>query len=299
MKNNNPTEFPDIELDFAYKNKLFSASSKKNAQGIFDLATKGYTIYPLESIDKKFVEKLKQKVQDNLTKGLSNFQDKIYQYSEAPRVFEEWKINEYAARLTTCPEILTFLKDAYGYNPTPFQSINFIKSSSQPTHSDAIHFNTQPGLWMVGVWIAFEPVSKKNGTLYVYDNPAKSTVNNLLDFEDFGIEVPKYGQQAKSYSEYEKALDNLISLQGLKRNEINLDDKLYAVIWRANTLHGGLTPQHSSLTRWSQATHYYFEKPGLIPYCPMFSSKSKGTISLKTMHDKNISVYAKSRGWTW
>ena len=43
------------------------------------------------------------------------------------------------------------------------------------------------------------------------------------------------------------------------------------LVWHANLLHGGGKVINTSLTRWSQVTHYYFKNCGY--FTPMLSTK--------------------------
>jgi ectoine hydroxylase-related dioxygenase (phytanoyl-CoA dioxygenase family) len=64
-------------------------------------------------------------------------------------------------------KVMDTLSFLYAKEPFPFSTINFIKGSNQPLHSDIIHFHTVPALWMVGVWVAFEDVDETNGSLKI------------------------------------------------------------------------------------------------------------------------------------
>lgn len=254
----------------------------------------GYTTIPL-GITQAEADEIRRSIEESLPTAKT--QESIYHYSDSPRIFEQWKTNPLVARLALHPVVTGFLKLAYGAEPKPFQVINFIRGSEQPTHSDSIHFSTVPELWMSGAWINLEPVGTYNGSLKVYPMNQGSYPfdGHLLDFCDFGIETPEYGKQGDAYAEYEQKLQALIEDWGMQPR-IVVAEVPSVTLWRANVLHGG-SKSDPNLTRWTQATHYYYDVPGVATYCPLFSDRAKGKISLKDVSNKDIAAYAKEKGW--
>jgi ectoine hydroxylase-related dioxygenase (phytanoyl-CoA dioxygenase family) len=160
----------------------------------------GYLIIDLELSD-EFIESLKNQINKKINENLVK-QDERYEYNDSPRIFEAWKDCSNVLELCKHPKILETLKFLYGREPKAFQTINFIKGSNQPLHSDTIHFHTIPHKWMTGVWVALEDVSEKNGTLRYVPGSHKWDV---YEFPDLNIPVPAYGDQFEAYSEYENS----------------------------------------------------------------------------------------------
>jgi len=246
------------------------------------LATKfhqdGYVILDL-GLSEGFIDNLKTDILSEQHKTQEGF----YHYSDSPRVFEAWKSSENVRALACNNKILETLNFLYGRKPLPFQTINFIKGSNQPIHSDAIHFHTVPNNWVAACWVALEDVDENNGTL-VYC--PKSHKLPIFDFKSINLSPTKYGEQSENYKKYEEFIEQVIESSGFDKVPL-VAKKGQALIWSANLLHGGLKVKDKNRTRWSQATHYYFEGCEKY-YAPMFSDPFNGDYSLKSLQEKNI-----------
>ena len=150
----------------------------------------------------------------------------------------------------------------------PFSTINFIKGTEQPLHSDYIHFGSMPELYLVGAWTALEDISQDSGPLSVV---RKSHKTPIVTFRDLGFDnIPKTTKEIKErYAKYESFLDNYI----LENNLEIITPILKAgetLIWSANLFHGAGKIQNKKLTRYSQVTHYHFDNCDF--YNPNFSN---------------------------
>jgi ectoine hydroxylase-related dioxygenase (phytanoyl-CoA dioxygenase family) len=180
-------------------------------------------------------------------------------------------------------KVLDTLKFLYKRNPLPFQTINFVGGAQQPLHSDTIHFSSIPQRWLGVSWIALEDVDEENGTLmYV----PKSHKLPIFEFSNMGIEVPKYGEQFDAYSKYEHFIKQMVESKGLEIKTFTAK-KGQALIWSANLLHGSVPIADENRTRYSQATHYYFDGCSKY-YSPMFSDTLRGNVSEKDLTEKDI-----------
>jgi len=161
MNNFNPSidslDVPWIESPFF--NQLLEQSdlTDKQKEDCKFYNENGYLIIDLELTDDEITP-----VVNDMYGALNNenttFHADHFQYTESKRIFEHWRKSDSIANLTIHPNVINTLSYLYGKTPFPFSTINFIKGSNQPLHSDTIHFHTIPHLWMVGVWIAFEDV---------------------------------------------------------------------------------------------------------------------------------------------
>jgi ectoine hydroxylase-related dioxygenase (phytanoyl-CoA dioxygenase family) len=210
-----------------------------------------------------------------------------FQYTESKRIFELWKQSNAAASLCINEKIMETLRLLYDREPIPFSTINFIKGSNQPLHSDVIHFHTYPKLWMCGVWVAFEDVDETNGSLKIVPGSHKW---NLWEYDELGYPHPDNiadGEEV-NYREYENFITQLVKEKGLDPHIAQLK-KGQALIWSANLLHGGSNVEGITdlqKTRLTQAQHYFFEGCEKH-YHPMFSQKYEGEYALKWCSDEN------------
>jgi ectoine hydroxylase-related dioxygenase (phytanoyl-CoA dioxygenase family) len=165
-------------------------------------------------------------------------------------------------RLATWPAVGTLLQEAYGKKPFCFQTLNFQLGTEQATHSDTIHFNSDPAGYMCGVWVALEDMDEDNGPLEYYP------YSQLLPEYTFD-HIPN-----RDYGSYERFLADKIKEQNMKP-EHGLLKKGEALLWTANLWHGGSPIKDKTRTRYSQVSHYFFDD--CVYYTPMHSSDSHRT----------------------
>ncbi|OWK47160.1 phytanoyl-CoA dioxygenase family protein [Fimbriiglobus ruber] len=176
------------------------------------------------------------------------------------RVFNAWKECRPIRQIALTARVLRILRQLYGREPLPFQTINFPIGTEQRVHSDVIHFNCDPPTYMCGVWVALEDIDLDNGALVYYPGSHKLPVVTMEDFAP--------GPGTKYYEQYEDHIEGVARASGIPPAQAVLR-KGQALIWAANLLHGGGTHHDKSRTRHSQVTHYYFE--GCQYYMPLES----------------------------
>lgn len=234
----------------------------------------GYIVIDLDDIDfEAMIHSLKEAPPN--TKA----QEQGYHYSDSPRMFEAWKWNPHVLKLARHPKVLETLHKLYRRAPKPFQTINFSKGSNQPLHSDTIHFSTIPERWLAAVWVALEDMDEFNGTLQYVPRSHKLPCYN---FQDIGLPKAEYGKQFESYALYEEFIKQVVGAQGFEVKQFHCK-RGQALVWAASLLHGGAPILDQSRTRWSQATHYYFE--GCKYLAPMFSDMHNGEYTYKAPKD--------------
>ncbi len=190
------------------------------------------------------------------------------------RVSEGWYWNKDVRDLACAPSILEFLKLLYQRDAFPFQTLNFEVGSEQSAHSDTIHFHSLPHGYMVGAWLALEDIHPDSGPLVVY--PGSHKLPNIT-MQDLG--VPPHPDH---YHVYEDYVRTLLKSEGFE--PVTLLPKLgECVIWVANLFHGGTGIKNPRLTRYSQATHYYFSDCQY--YFPMQSDLEVGRIMRREVID--------------
>jgi hypothetical protein len=178
------------------------------------------------------------------------------------RVQDAWLFSSPVKQLALAPRVLSVVEELYGRQPIAFQTLNFRRGTQQATHSDAVHFGSDPQGFMCGVWVALEDVDAENGALHYVVSSHRLPV---YEPADFGLPGGR-----ETYPEYERRIAALIEEQQLVRAEIHLR-RGQAVVWAANLLHGGSPIHDPARTRRSQVTHYYF--PGCAYTCPVMGDR--------------------------
>jgi ectoine hydroxylase-related dioxygenase (phytanoyl-CoA dioxygenase family) len=245
----------------------------------------GYVIIDTELSDEE-ISLINNDVESAVLRDSVNLQAEFYTYSNSPRVFEEWRNSENIKNLCLNKKIIETLEFLYNKKTFPFSTINFIKGSNQPLHSDAIHFHTIPLLWMSGVWVALEDTTTENGTLNIVP---KSHKWEIIDYQTLQLPHPdeiENGEEV-NYRIYEEVIRNLVKSKNAEILPVELK-KGQALIWAANLLHGGMEIKNLELTRKTQAIHYFYG--GCTHYFhPMFSDIFEGKYANKWCNEeKNI-----------
>jgi ectoine hydroxylase-related dioxygenase (phytanoyl-CoA dioxygenase family) len=184
-------------------------------------------------------------------------------YYAPGRIQDAWRISDNVKAVARSPKILGLLEEFYGRKPLPFQTLNFEQGTQQPTHSDALHFNSMPPGFMCGVWVALEDIDMDNGPLVYYPGSHKLPE---VTMQEIGAEPDQ-----SEYPKYEQHVRELLEREGLEPAYSTIS-KGQALIWSSNLLHGGAPQNDMSRTRRSQVTHYFFE--GCKYYTPMLSDTS-------------------------
>lgn len=184
-------------------------------------------------------------------------------YAHGTRVQDAWRYDAGVRRIALERRVQQALRELFGRRPKAFQTLNFPVGTQQRTHSDTIHFNSQPAGYMAGVWTALEDVDESNGALVYY--PGSHRLPEIT-MQDVGV-PPSYDH----YQEYENYIQAMVEEKGL-RAERGVLKKGQVLIWHANLLHGGGSHPDKSRSRHSQVTHYYFA--GCRYYTPMNSSET-------------------------
>jgi len=179
---------------------------------------------------------------------------------EPTRLQDAWHVCPSVHRIAVAPRVRAALRDLYGREPRPFQTLNFPVGTCQAPHADALHFNSAPAGFMAGVWVALEDVGRDCGPLTVF--PGSHRIPEFT-MADVGV-----ASREELYGDYEAFVAGVIRTFGLEPQRALLR-RGQALIWSSNLLHGGEERQDPSRSRHSQVTHYFFE--GCRYYTPMTS----------------------------
>lgn len=179
----------------------------------------------------------------------------IYSYNSSPRIVEAWRKSHAVKKLIFHPFILSTLKNLFDDEPRPFSTINFLRSTEQPFHSDAVHFPTQPAHRLVATWVALEDIDLRSGPLQVI--PGSHKIKDF-SYSQLGLPAASSISDVKSlYSNYEDWVRQTIRSLNLY-SVIPRLVKGDCLIWDSNLLHGSPECLDNTISRRSQVTHYHF-----------------------------------------
>ena len=242
----------------------------------------GYTIVDLkindEAIDtiNKDIDRL---INSTEFKRNSNF----YHYNKSPRIVEGWKHSDGIKKIINNKFLNDLLTYCYQSKPIPFSTINFLKGTEQPLHSDEIHFGSLPHGYLTGCWIALEDIHPDSGPLAVAE---QSHDLPLFSFEDMNMSIPKSEIELKEYyTIYEEWVRNIIKSKNLKIKELPIK-KGQCIIWSSNLLHGAYKIKNPSLTRKSLVIHFHYDRCEKV-YYPSYSNVEKGRYMFRNIENIN------------
>ena len=177
--------------------------------------------------------------------------------SSVDRFQDAWLHHKIASvrKVASHPEIIKALKKIYGRAPFPFQTLNFIKGSSQVVHSDAVHFHCIPHGFMCGIWIALEDVSEKAGPLFYYPG---SHLLPYLSAKDLNLTIEEINSNPHPQTFFQNTWERYLNEREFKKEHF-IAKRGDVFIWHSNLLHGGSMIKEKTITRRSQVTHYFFK----------------------------------------
>jgi ectoine hydroxylase-related dioxygenase (phytanoyl-CoA dioxygenase family) len=240
-------------------------------QQLEELRTNGFTILKLKDIE-SVIEQVNDDVERLILDGSYKTNSKFYSYNDSPRIVESWKYSAAAKLLAFNTQIVSLLTEYFEALIKPFSTINFIRSTQQPLHSDYVHFGTDPAFHLAAAWVALEDIDPIAGPIQVV--PGSHLWPEFL-YSQIGLPIARSLSDVSGfYREYENWVRTELKL---KQVQVQTPDmkKGDAIIWLANLLHGSPDCQNPMLSRRSQVTHYHTDQVELF-YNPVFSDPLKG-----------------------
>jgi ectoine hydroxylase-related dioxygenase (phytanoyl-CoA dioxygenase family) len=210
-----------------------------------------------------FDPQIPESVIDGAVADLDSRYERVFNgagHLEPCRLQDAWQYSQNAHAIAVWPSIVEALRELYGRQPLPFQTLNFPTGTIQPAHSDSVHFSSAPGSFMSGVWVGLEDIDEANGPVFYYPGS-----HNLpaFDMSDVGVEPLE-----ENYAHYEQFIAGVVEHFGLVKKQATMK-KGQAFIWAANLIHGGDQRTDLFRSRHSQVTHVYYE--GCKFFTPMMS----------------------------
>ena len=229
----------------------------------------GFLIFNVNN--NNLIDKVNLDVNNLIKKKKYKTNTKIYSYNKSPRIVESYKFSLNCKKLAKLKIVYEKIKYLYNDTPMPFSTINFLKSTQQPLHSDYTHFGTVPKLKIVGSWIALQDIDMRSGPLQIVPGSHKMKIYNFFNNKK---DIPTSLKQIKdNYTEYEKWVKKEIKTKKLK----SITPKMFkgdCIIWSANLLHGSPKCLDNKISRKSQVTHWSFQS-AKKHYNPSFSIPKK------------------------
>lgn len=210
----------------------------------------------------------------------------MHQYNTASkRLFESWKYSQAVRDIAWDPAVVAAVKDIYGYEPRPFQTISFTRGSLQPMHTDGIHFQTVPAGRLVGAWVALEDVDEDNGPV---EFVAGSHRLGDQDWHSLGMKTCEVGGQEAEYRRYEKTMTDFAHQSGSIGKW--LVPQGTAVVMSTALLHAGGAIRDPERTRHALVVHY-FVPPVDALVAPMFGPPGKPLVKRGRWFDREGKVH--------
>lgn len=290
LTDKNALNIPWVESPFFYQLLEQENLTIEQKEQLVHFHELGYIIVDLE-LSEEFLDKVVEEMYSAVRRDSTTKQAEFYTYSNSPRIFEEWRNSDSIRELCLNAKLISTLELLYNKEAFPFSTINFIKGSNQPLHSDAIHFHTIPQLWMSGVWVALENTTLENGTLNIVPGSHRWPV---FDYDSLKLLHPDSIEdgEKENYRVYEEFIRQLVEAQGGEILPVPLK-KVQALVWAANLLHGGMKIVDENSTRLTQAIHYFYKDCSKY-YHPMFSKPYEGKYANKWCNEAtNIKTYRK------
>ena len=277
----------NVDLPFVETHALKHTGNKKKDkqfQAYFDdLNQNGFCIVDL-TMNGNLIEQANQDIDDAIRRNSVRLNSRAYHYNENPRIVEAWKFSKSIKKLATNNTILDLLSFCYQSEPIPFSTINFIKGTEQPLHSDELHFGSIPHRYLSGCWIALEDIHPDSGPLSIAVGSHKLPI---FSFEQIGLSTPRNEADfKKNYSAYEQWVKETIELNGLEVVTPRLL-RGQCLVWLSNTLHGAYSIKNPKLTRRSLVVHYHYSRCKKLFY-PSYSNLETGKLVPRSANNIDI-----------
>ena len=216
-------------------NNLKKKYTNSNFQNISDqLNEDGYAIIDLK-LSKDIILSANNDIDKSIKEKYFKKNSPAFHYNENPRIVEAWKSSSAIKSIATNKTIIDILRYCYQSEPIPMSTINFLKGTEQPLHSDEFHYGSIPHRYLTGCWIALEDIHPDSGPLVIAKKSHKLPIFSL---EQINVKIPKTEKEFKlTYTIYEEWVKEIIESNGLEivTPRLNAGECL---IWLSNTLHG-------------------------------------------------------------
>lgn len=247
-------------------------------QHVKQLQNEGFTVVAIQGYE-ELIDQVNRDIDHLVNSGSFRTNSKFYSYNESPRIVESWKYSKAARQLAHNQQIIQVLTEYFKASVKPFSTINFLRSTQQPLHSDYVHFGTDPAFQLAAAWVALEDIDPRSGPIQIVP---KSHLWPEFLYSQIGISIARsLGDVERNYREYESWVRNDLKVRNIDPTtpEVKKGD---AILWVANLVHGSPTCDDSTLSRRSQVIHYHTSEVKLF-YNPAFSDPLRGKFFRRTV----------------
>mmetsp|Transcript_41629 Transcript_41629/g.61082 ORF Transcript_41629/g.61082 Transcript_41629/m.61082 type:complete len:452 (+) Transcript_41629:114-1469(+) len=233
--------------------------------------------YDFELLHKNFIEKgyiiYKPDIPESIIDDAAEFTKVCDKHSDQRDFHQDRFTDINSVRdIAQSYDIRSMLAVLHGYDPYPFQTLNYPRSSMARTHSDYIHFAAHPVALMSAAWTALMDIHPDAGPVFYYENSHKLPPFNM---QDFGLDDRT--KHSLNYAKYQDIMTATMKQQDYKYGEAVIK-KGEVLIWSANLVHGGPLAKDPSLLRLSQVTHYFFRNSN-YNWAPVASDVDANAVS--------------------
>ena len=282
MKSISDENLPFVELP-DLKNLINDKYHPEFSEYALKLNEDGFCVVDLD-IDNLDIDNANADIEEIVSKNKFKTNSAAYHYNDSPRIVEGWKFSESIKKIALNTKLNDILNYCYQSDPIPFSTINFLKGTEQPLHSDEFHFGSIPHKYLTGVWIALEDIDPDAGPLSIARGSHKLP---LFSFERIGLKIPKSETEFKeSYTKYEEWAEEMINENKFEIVTPVLK-KGQCLIWLSNVLHGSYEIKNHSLSRKSLVVHFHFSACKQI-FFPSHSNLEKNRLVPRSLKDLDI-----------
>ena len=126
---------------------------RKYINNVDQMIDEGYTILDLSEEAFDIIDDINKNIDILIESETFKKNPDYYHYNKSPRIREAWKKIKSIAKISNHFIVIDFLSLIFQKKPLPFSTINFIKSTEQPLHSDYIHFGSIPERYLAASWV--------------------------------------------------------------------------------------------------------------------------------------------------
>lgn len=227
------------------ENPVFSCLSQERRDALINWSSDGYAIF--RSFFSEETVNSVNRLLDELMK------EKRMPVKDSRKIMFAVRYSQEIKELVNNKELTDILELLMGKPVELFQSVNFLKGSEDPAHSDFIHMSTYPYGYLLAVWIALEDIDTSNGPLYFY--PGSHKLPYIMN-DQFDHGGGRWLLGRRNKDNYAKAIQQLIETDKFEKKTFTAS-KGDVLIWHANLLHGGSKMLDPLRTRKSMVMHYY------------------------------------------